>query len=46
MALPGAVLFGVVWQWLGMSSAFGMAAFLTTLSAVALRLMASRGAQG
>lgn len=46
MALPGAVLFGVVWQWLGMSSAFGMAAFLTTLSAVALRLMASRGPQG
>jgi MFS family permease len=42
MALPGAVLFGVVWQWVGMSSAFVMAAFLTTLSAAALRLMASK----
>jgi MFS-type transporter involved in bile tolerance (Atg22 family) len=42
MALPGAVLFGVVWQWLGMSCAFVMAAFLTTLSAAALRLMATK----
>jgi len=42
MALPGAVLFGVVWQWVGMSSAFVMAAFLTTLSAAALRLMATK----
>ncbi|MFQ5488363.1 MAG: MFS transporter [Gammaproteobacteria bacterium] len=46
MALPGAVLFGVVWQWLGMSSAFVMAAFLTALSAMTLRLMASRKPQG
>jgi len=42
MALPGAVLFGTVWQWLGMSSAFAMAAILTMLSAMALGLMASR----
>lgn len=41
MVLPGAVLFGAVWQWLGMSSAFTMAAVLTTISAFALRLMVS-----
>ena len=46
MVLPGAVLFGVVWQWLGMSSAFAMAAILTALSAMALRLMAHRKPQG
>ena len=42
MVLPGAVLFGVIWQWLGMRGAFGMAACLTTLSSMALWLMASR----
>jgi MFS family permease len=46
LVLPGAVLFGAVWQWLGMSSAFAMAASLTALSAMALRLMASRKPQG
>lgn len=40
MALPGAVLFGVVWQWLGMSSAFMMAAMLTAIAAIALRVLA------
>ena len=41
MILPGAVLFGVVWQWLGMSSAFVMAALLTTIAAITLRLLAT-----
>jgi len=40
MVLPGAVLFGVVWQWLGMSSAFTMAAVLTTIAALTLRALA------
>jgi len=40
MALPGAVLFGVVWQWLGMSSAFMMAAMLTMIAAIALQVLA------
>jgi len=40
MALPGAVLFGIVWQWLGMSSAFAMAAILTTIAAITLRVLA------
>lgn len=39
MALPGAVLFGVIWQWLGMSSAFVMAAMLTTIAAITLRVL-------
>lgn len=39
MALPGAILFGVVWQWLGMSSAFAMAAILTTIAAMTLRVL-------
>ena len=42
MVLPGAVLFGVVWQWLGMSSAFAMAAVLTAAAAMMLRTLASR----
>ncbi|MCK4622556.1 MAG: MFS transporter [Desulfuromonadales bacterium] len=42
MALPGAVLFGVVWQWLGMSSAFAMAAVLTTIAATTLWVLAGR----
>ncbi len=46
MALPGALLFGGVWQWLGMSSAFAMAALLTALSAMMLRMMASRKLPG
>ena len=39
MTLPGAVLFGAVWQWLGMSSAFAMAAILTTIAAITLRVL-------
>jgi len=42
MALPGAVLFGVLWQWLGMSSAFLTAAFLTTVSAMILWVLTRR----
>ena len=45
MALPGAVLFGAVWQWLGMSSAFVMAAALTTIAAVTLRVLARRNSR-
>ncbi|MCG2633528.1 MAG: MFS transporter [Gammaproteobacteria bacterium] len=41
MILPGAVLFGTVWQWLGMRSAFMMAAALTACSATVLRRMAT-----
>jgi MFS family permease len=35
-ALPGALLFGALWQWFGMSAAFGTAAALSTVSAAAL----------
>ena len=42
MILPGAVLFGAVWQWLGMSNAFAMAALLTTIAAITLRVLARR----
>ena len=42
MALPGAVLFGVIWQWLGMSSAFAMAAVLTTIATIALWVLTGR----
>jgi len=42
MVLPGAVLFGVVWQWLGMSSAFVMAALLTALAAITLRVLTNK----
>lgn len=40
MVLPGALLFGIVWQWQGMSSAFAMAAILTTIAAITLRALA------
>ena len=40
MTLPGALLFGVVWQLLGMSNAFMMAATLTSISAIVLRVLA------
>jgi len=36
LALPGAVLFGAIWQWFGMTPAFLTAAGLTTLSAIML----------
>ena len=39
-ALPGALLFGVLWQWVSMSSAFLTAAALTAASAMMLRMMA------
>ena len=42
MVLPGAVLFGVVWQWLGMNTAFAMAAVLTTIAAITLWVLAGR----
>lgn len=35
-ALPGALLFGGLWQWLGMATAFMVAAGLTVISAAAL----------
>jgi len=41
MILPGAILFGVVWQWLGMSSAFAMAAILTTIAVMTLLALAA-----
>jgi MFS family permease len=40
MALPGALLFGALWQWVNMSSAFLTAAVLTAVSAMTLRIMA------
>jgi len=46
MVLPGAVLFGVVWQWLGMSSAFVMAALLTALAAITLRVLTNKNQTG
>jgi hypothetical protein len=42
MALPGALLFGVLWQWVSMSNAFLTAAVLTAISAMTLRMMALR----
>jgi len=42
MALPGALLFGVLWQWVSMGSAFLTAAVLTAISAMTLRMMALR----
>jgi MFS family permease len=41
LALPGAVLFGALWQWFGESTAFFTAAGLTVLSVVVLLLIAS-----
>jgi len=42
-ALPGAVLFGAIWQRFGAASAFVTAAILTALAAGALLAIASRG---
>lgn len=39
LALPGAVLFGTLWQWFGESAAFLTAAGLTTLSVTVLLLI-------
>jgi MFS family permease len=44
LALPGALLFGGVWQWLGMGTAFVMAAALTALSAAVFYVLARRAA--
>jgi MFS family permease len=40
--LPGAVLFGAVWQWAGMSPAFLMAAALTFFASTVLLIIARR----
>jgi hypothetical protein len=42
-ALPGALLFGTLWEWAGMSTAFAVAAALTAVSAAALVTIARRG---
>lgn len=41
LALPGAVLFGALWQWFGESTAFLTAAGLTAVSAMTLAIIAS-----
>lgn len=43
LALPGAVLFGAIWQGFGPAPAFVTAAFLTALAAAALVAIARRG---
>lgn len=43
LALPGAVLFGLIWQQWGMSTAFCVAALLTAAAALALRRVARAG---
>lgn len=42
LALPGAVLFGALWEWFGATAAFLTAAGLTTLSVTALVAAATR----
>jgi MFS family permease len=42
LALPGALLFGILWQWLGESTAFLTAAGLTTLSMILLLVITSK----
>ena len=42
-ALPGALLFGGLWEWAGMSIAFITAAVLTVISAAALVIIVRRG---
>jgi Major Facilitator Superfamily len=42
-ALPGALVFGALWQLAGMTTAFLVAAVLTTVSAAALAVMVRRG---
>jgi MFS family permease len=41
-ALPGAILFGALWQWFGEATAFFTAAGLTTLSVIVLFTIASK----
>ena len=42
LALPGAVLFGALWQWFGEAIAFLTAAGLTTLSVIVLLMITSK----
>lgn len=42
LALPGAVLFGALWQWVSETTAFFTAAGLTTLSVIALLVITSK----
>lgn len=44
LALPGALLFGSIWQWISMEAAFYTAAVLTALSSFVL-LMLTRGSK-
>lgn len=44
LLLPGAVLFGALWEWFGEAIAFFSAAGLTLLSVIALTAVASRSA--
>lgn len=44
MALPGALLFGALWEWLGMAAAFATAAALSAVSAGALLYVCKRPA--
>lgn len=43
MALPGALMFGALWEWVGMAAAFATAAVLSTVSAAALFYVYNRG---
>lgn len=42
LALPGALLFGALWQWFGATTAFFTAAGLTTLSVIILLVITSK----
>jgi hypothetical protein len=46
LLLPGALLFGIVWEWAGRTEAFLMAAVLTALSAAMLLLVVRRKVVG
>ena len=43
LVLPGAVLFGALWQRLGSGAAFGAAAAITALAAMSMLALARRG---
>ena len=43
MALPGAILFGAVWQRLGMTTAFALASIMTAAAAIVLLAVAHGG---
>lgn len=42
LALPGAILFGAIWQFFGMNQAFMIAAIMTAFSAIAFMVMARK----